>query len=191
MMFSSEQVLETHVIADTTGVFCCPRQLHTCSAQGAPFIDHAMRVTPVLATWVSSLDERRTLRVQKQEADPMYREFVYVLKAGPYYKIGRTLHLEQRTAQIALQMPFPVELFKVINTDNAAGLEALLHLLCYSDRVNGEWFRLSSENALKLWIFPPSYSRTQIETEGYDLWGMWRALNEDADANCMRSVQEE
>ncbi len=66
MLFPSEQVLETHGIADTTGVFLCPKQLHTCSAQGAPFIDHAMRVTPVLAPWVSSLDERRTLRVQEQ-----------------------------------------------------------------------------------------------------------------------------
>ena len=65
MMFSSEQVLETHGIADTTGVFCCPQKLHTCSAQSAPFIDHAMRVTPVLAPWVSSLDERRALRVQE------------------------------------------------------------------------------------------------------------------------------
>lgn len=149
------------------------------------------RCEPRLTTCLVGTQPYRALCIGKAEIDPMYREFVYVLKAGPYYKIGRTAYIEQRTAQIALQMPFPVELFKVINTDNAAGLEGLLHLLCYSDRVNGEWFKLSSENALKLWIFPPSFSREEMQTEGYDLWGMWRALNEDADANSTYSAQEE
>lgn len=65
-MDTSEQVLETHESADIAGVFFMPEQSHTCSAQGAPFIDHAMRVTPVSAKWVSSLDERRTLRAQEQ-----------------------------------------------------------------------------------------------------------------------------
>ena len=69
MMSSSEQVLETHGIATTTGVFCCPKK-HTCSAQSAPSIDHAATANACVATWVSSLDERRTLRVPKQEMHP-------------------------------------------------------------------------------------------------------------------------
>ena len=70
-MGASEQVLGTHEFADITGVFFMPEKLHTCSAQSAPFIDHATRATPVSAKWVPSLDERRALRVQKQEADPV------------------------------------------------------------------------------------------------------------------------
>lgn len=42
-MGASEQVLGTHSVANVRGVFFYAQQLHTCSAQGAPFIDHAMR----------------------------------------------------------------------------------------------------------------------------------------------------
>ena len=94
MMFSSEQVLETHEFADITGVFFMPEKLHTCSAQGAPFIDHATRATPVSALWVSSLDERRTLRVQ--EANSMQRitgtegGYIYIARGSNTWKIGCT-----------------------------------------------------------------------------------------------------
>ncbi len=71
MMFSSEQVLGTHEVADLTGVFfmpadnCIPvrRKVRRSSIMLRGF-------TPVSASWVPSLDERRTLRVQKQEMHP-------------------------------------------------------------------------------------------------------------------------
>ena len=41
-MSFSEQVLETHVIANTQGrFFFSPAKLHTCSVQSAPFNVHA------------------------------------------------------------------------------------------------------------------------------------------------------
>lgn len=41
-MSFSEQVLETHVIANTQGRFSFPLQkMHTCSVQSAPFNVHA------------------------------------------------------------------------------------------------------------------------------------------------------
>jgi 5-methylcytosine-specific restriction endonuclease McrA len=68
MMVTSEQVLETHEFANITGVFfmpannCIPvRRKVRCSSF------HAMRATPVLAKWVSSHDEQRTLRVQETD----------------------------------------------------------------------------------------------------------------------------
>jgi len=95
MMVSSEQVLETHLVANVSGVFCC-LQLHTCSAQGALFIDHAATVNARVAIWVSSLDEQRTLRVQKQETCSMARingtegGYVYIARSGNMWKIGCT-----------------------------------------------------------------------------------------------------
>ena len=65
---ASEQELETLKFANSTGVFfmpaynCIPvrRKVRRSSLS-------AMRATPVLANWVSSHDERRTLRVRQQE----------------------------------------------------------------------------------------------------------------------------
>lgn len=86
----------------------------------------------------------------------MYSEFVYVLKAGPYYKIGRTKNVESRIGTIALQMPFPVELFKVINTADSAWLEKLLHCFFGDKRVNGEWFALNDEESQWILDHPAS-----------------------------------
>lgn len=65
-MGASEQVLETHVFANVTGAFFMPA--NNCipvrrKARRSSF--YATRVTPVLANWVSSHDERRALRVQE------------------------------------------------------------------------------------------------------------------------------
>ena len=72
--------------------------------------------------------------------------YVYLLKAGPYYKIGRTQELDQRIKQLATLPPFDVELIHVIPTKNMNKLESELHELYATKRKQGEWFELEPEN---------------------------------------------
>ncbi len=149
MMFSSEQVLETHGIANATGVFCCPKQLHTCSAQGAPFIDHAAWATPVLASWVSSLDERRTLRVQganmKKKHGPGYLYLIHAVGTD-LYKIGLATNVARRFLAISYAVPFDIDLLHIIPTDRQLDGEQFLHQVFAEKRVRGEWFRLTQRD---------------------------------------------
>lgn len=69
--------------------------------------------------------------------------FVYLLKAGPYYKIGKTLDFASRVRDIKLQLPFDVEVVHKIETDDPSGIEAYWHRRFAKRRENGEWFRLS------------------------------------------------
>lgn len=86
----------------------------------------------------------------------MHSEYVYVLKSGPFFKIGRTNEFSKRIAQLKIQLPFEAELFKVINTNDSVKLERYLHRLYRSLRVNGEWFKLTPHDAVMLSIYPCS-----------------------------------
>jgi len=72
--------------------------------------------------------------------------YVYVLKGGPYYKIGRSTDASRRITQIQPQMPFVANLICSIPTDNMYVLEATLHERYADKRVNGEWFTLDDED---------------------------------------------
>jgi hypothetical protein len=69
MLFPSEQVLGTHSIANYTDGFFMPSN---CIPVRRKVRRSSIMLcgTSVLANWVPSLDERRTLRVQKQEMHP-------------------------------------------------------------------------------------------------------------------------
>jgi len=71
---------------------------------------------------------------------------MYLLKAGPYYKIGNSINFEQRLNQIKLQLPYPVEEIHQIATDDPKGLEAYWHKRFDTRRTNGEWFLLTDED---------------------------------------------
>jgi hypothetical protein len=88
----------------------------------------------------------------------MYSEFGYVVIAGPFFKIGRTKDVTRRIAQLSIQLPFPIQLFKVINTDDAKTLEAMMHRKFAEFRVNGEWFELDRDSAINLYIMPATFT---------------------------------
>jgi len=64
---ASEQELETLKFAGTTGVFFMPANCIPVRRKVRRSSLNAPRATPVLANWVSSHDERRTLRVQEMQ----------------------------------------------------------------------------------------------------------------------------
>lgn len=70
--------------------------------------------------------------------------YIYVLKAGPYYKIGKAGHISKRLATIEPALPFPVEVVHTIYNNNARALEAELHQRFDDKRTNGEWFELTA-----------------------------------------------
>jgi hypothetical protein len=74
--------------------------------------------------------------------------YLVLLKVGreKRYKIGKAVLVEQRTSQIALQLPEELELIHTINTDDAYGIESYWHKRFADQCTNGEWFQLSADD---------------------------------------------
>jgi Meiotically up-regulated gene 113 len=72
--------------------------------------------------------------------------FVYLIRCGPYYKIGRTKDLSTRIPQLAIQLPHPLLIVHTIPTDNPIELETELHDQFSEKRLNGEWFALDRDD---------------------------------------------
>jgi hypothetical protein len=72
--------------------------------------------------------------------------FVYLMKSGRYYKVGRGNAAGRREYEIAIQMPDKLNTVHVIRTDDPTGLEDYWHRRFSTTRQNGEWFDLNSQD---------------------------------------------
>lgn len=72
--------------------------------------------------------------------------YVYLMKSGKYYKIGRTNSLDRRKYEIGMQLPEGIKPIHSIATDDPSGIEAYWHNRFASKRLNGEWFDLSRKD---------------------------------------------
>lgn len=72
--------------------------------------------------------------------------FVYLMKSGRFYKIGKTISVGMRERQLQIQLPEEARTVHTIKTDDPSGIEAYWHRRFEAKRKNGEWFELSAQD---------------------------------------------
>jgi hypothetical protein len=72
--------------------------------------------------------------------------FVYLIRSGKNYKLGRTNAAGRRLRELAIQLPQKPATVHVIETDDPEGIEQYWHNRFTEKRQGGEWFTLSPED---------------------------------------------
>jgi hypothetical protein len=96
-------------------------------------------IPPLLAVFADG-DEQP----QGKAAPEVVVGFVYLMKHGKHYKIGKTNAAGRREYELAIQLPEKLKTVHVIRTDDPDGIEAYWHKRFAAKRGNGEWFELDA-----------------------------------------------
>ncbi|MBS1816640.1 MAG: GIY-YIG nuclease family protein [Acidobacteria bacterium] len=72
--------------------------------------------------------------------------FVYLVKSGRHFKIGKANSVEERHRHLRIQLPQAAEVIHRIKTDDPYGIEGYWHRRFADKRLNGEWFELSVDD---------------------------------------------
>jgi len=90
--------------------------------------------------------EEGALEAAADDLAPKKMGYVYLLKSGKYFKIGRSNAPGRREYELAIQLPEPVTTVHFIKTDDPVGIERYWHQRFADRRKNGEWFELRRED---------------------------------------------
>ena len=83
---------------------------------------------------------------KSEESEEIEFGFVYLMKSGKYFKIGRSNCAERREFELRILLPEKLELIHKIKTDDPGGIEKYWHDRFKDKRKGGEWFDLSASD---------------------------------------------
>jgi len=72
--------------------------------------------------------------------------YVYLMKSGKHYKVGRSTDVDRRRSQLGTMLPEPPNIVHRLETDDPVGIERYWHKRFEDKNVRGELFALSSED---------------------------------------------
>ena len=82
---------------------------------------------------------------ERESSSPLLEDgFVYLIKSGRHFKIGKANTVENRFRQLRIQLPQAAEVVHRIRTDDAFGIERYWHERFADKHLNGEWFSLTA-----------------------------------------------
>ena len=88
---------------------------------------------------------RKDVKIETKSDDDVFG-YVYLMKSGKYYKIGRSSSPGRREYELDIKLPEKVELVHQIKTDDPEGIEQYWHNRFKEKHKRGEWFLLSRKD---------------------------------------------
>ncbi|MBP1697012.1 MAG: uncharacterized protein H6Q41_2200 [Deltaproteobacteria bacterium] len=97
----------------------------------------------VVATCKAAAANAKPQQRKSGEPEEIEFGFVYLMKSGKHFKIGRSNCAERREFELRILLPEKLELVHKIKTDDPCGIEKYWHDRFKDRRKGGEWFDLS------------------------------------------------
>jgi hypothetical protein len=111
-----------------------------CVLRNTDWVRRREDVTAICAAVVPTADGRDN---GVKGAEPVFG-FVYLMKSGRHFKIGRSNAVGRREYELGILLPDPPSTVHKIKTDDPAGIEAYWHGRFAAKRKGGEWFELDA-----------------------------------------------